>query len=34
MIDTAQHQDEPTHPLEIVNVNEVDDAGSVGGVGD
>jgi len=29
MIDTAQHQDEPTHPLEIVNVNEVDDAGSV-----
>jgi DNA-sulfur modification-associated len=29
MIETTQDQDELTHPLEIVNVNEVDDAGSV-----
>lgn len=29
MIETMQQQDEPTHPLEIVNVHEVDDAGGV-----
>jgi hypothetical protein len=29
MIETTQHLDEPTHPLQIVNVNEVDDAGGV-----
>lgn len=29
MIDALQRQDETAHPLEIVNVNEVDDAGGV-----
>ncbi|MFI6910488.1 hypothetical protein ACIBKY_55225 [Nonomuraea sp. NPDC050394] len=29
MIETTQQPDQPTHPLEIVNVNEVDDAGGV-----